>query len=123
MKVVMFVALGDWLAVGMLSGSMLRTIGLWAAGYVLLSLCLAVVWITLVTIGQNYQSSRALNPTCQTPIRALSMAFGFHRWLRGDDEFSRQLEHIEDSLSATGSGEREPRGSTTESGPPLRAGS
>lgn len=95
----------------MLIASVLWMIGLWTAGYVLLSLSLALIWITLVSIGQSYQSSRPWDRIHHNASRLASLAHNFRRWQPEDDEFLRQLGRLEDSLS--GRGERETRASKT----------
>jgi len=47
------------LAAAAISAPVARTIGLWAGGYVVLSLSLALGWMLLVSIGRIYQRRRS----------------------------------------------------------------
>ena len=118
----MLVAFGGGVTpAGMLLAPILRTIGPWTAGYVLLSLSLALIWIALVTISHIYQSRRALHPIRRFAPRPARLAHGFHRWQRENDEFASGLARLERTLSASGTDPSETSGFTAESGPQFRA--
>jgi len=102
------VALDTWPeAASLLNGPVLHTLGLWTAGYVLLSLSLASIWITLVTIVQRSQRGRAI-PAAYVAPRSATLHFSFEGWQReNNEEFSRHLGRLEGSLKAAGLGATE----------------
>jgi hypothetical protein len=81
----------------MLIAPLYKAIGLWTAGYVLLSLSLAAIWIALVSFGRFYQR-RWKPPVLPTRSRLPVLTPGFHHWQSGNEEFSRQLGRLEDGL-------------------------
>jgi hypothetical protein len=101
------VALASWPeAAFLLTGSALHALGFWTAGYVLLSLSLALIWITLVTVVQHRQTGQAISASYMPPCSA-TLRFSFEGWQRENYEFSRHLGRLEGSLNAAGLGATE----------------
>jgi hypothetical protein len=96
-----------------LMAPVLRTIGLWAAGYVLLSLFLALFWILLVSIGQSY-SRQSQGSRGRVPHRAMILTAGFRRWQADDEEAWRQFACFEERLGVRGPGEETPAAARSE---------
>jgi hypothetical protein len=104
----MSVALNAWpQAALVLTTPALNTIGLWTARCVLLSLSLALIWITLVSVAQRLKSSRQIPAIYATPPCSATLRFSFDRWQRETGELSFDLGSLEGSLSATRSGPAE----------------
>jgi hypothetical protein len=87
-----------------LMAPVLRTIGMWTARYVLLSLFLALIWIAVVSIGQSY-SRRALGTSGRTLPRPVILTAGFRHWQGENEDVWRELAHAENRLNASGSGQ------------------
>jgi hypothetical protein len=118
----MFVDQSAWPAAAALIEPGLRTIGIWSAGYLLLSLGLGLIWIALVAIAQGCQSRRGWNSGRAIPPRTATLFFGSRHWRQRDSEaFALRLDQLGDSLSAARCGGR--HGEPSRSRPPLEAGS
>jgi hypothetical protein len=98
----------------------LRTIGFWTVGYVLLSLSLALIWIALVSMGRSY-SRRAWSATGGTEPLRVRLGAGFGRWQGENEDVWRELEYLERRLNASGYREDTVRASKLESSSSPRA--
>jgi hypothetical protein len=88
----------------MLLESIFSAIVFWTAGYVLLSLSLALIWITLVFFAHAWRDHQAARPFAQ-PLRPLGSARHFRRWQRANTDFVQLLEHLASLQGAPRSGE------------------
>jgi hypothetical protein len=80
----------------MLIGPVLRTISMWAAEYILLSLTLALAWISLVSLGQACRTTRqTLDLVDPAAFRPWILGHGFHRWQGENQEFASLLGRLE----------------------------
>ncbi len=69
-------------------GPGLRTVGLWAAEYMLLSLGLGLAWIALVSAGQALRKRREASLPGAAQARPWILARGFRRWQNENGEFA-----------------------------------
>ena len=95
------------------ASTLLETVGRWMAGYVLLSLSLALIWMALVTAGRLYQRHLAAGGDGRSGASWPSLPFTFQYWHREQSGFSRQLLDLERSMSASRAG----NGNTSASAP------
>jgi hypothetical protein len=75
-----------WSPAAMLMPPLLRTVGLWAASYVLFSLFMALLWIGAVSLGRNWQNTRGLQLVYRDPPGPAGL-LGSYLYLREREEF------------------------------------